>query len=86
MVASAYHLFKDIYDRKANLTQIGSLEQLSFRDELVAWQGISKGTFPDMVLKTNRDNDHFIGGEFIEMKDSKSGYNITSFNSTISFM
>ena len=52
------------------------------RDDLIAGHG-GKGRFPDLVLRTNQNDPIFQGGEFIEIKDSTTSYNIPSFNSTI---
>ncbi len=52
------------------------------RDDLIAGHG-GKATFPDLVLRTNQNDPTFQGGEFIEIKDATTSYNIASFNSTI---
>ena len=82
MTASAYHLYNDLYERRNSLKSANiNPEDFSYRDNLIACKG-SRAKFPDMVLRTNRDNQTFTGGEFIEIKDSQS-YSISSFNSTI---
>ena len=83
MIASAYHLLSDIYQRRRNLRSAKlAAENFMLRDDLIACRG-SRGVFPDIVLRTNDNDPMFSGGEFIEIKDAKEGYNITSFNSTI---
>lgn len=85
MTASAYHLFEELYQRRGGLKEADiKVEQLAkmLRDELVESK-VGGGKFPDLYLNLNPGNSDFPGGEMIEIKDAKSGYNITSFNSTI---
>lgn len=56
------------------------LESFDYDKRLLA--SLSKGTFPDLILKTNDDDTNFPGGEFVEFKNTKS-YSMSSFNSTI---
>lgn len=56
------------------------LESFDYDKRLLA--SFSKGTFPDVILKTNIKDPNFSGGEFIEFKNTRS-YSISSFNSTI---
>jgi hypothetical protein len=58
-----------------------SLDELDYEKSLIAAR--SRGQFPDIVLRISRDGDTMTGGELIELKDSKSGYGVASFNSTI---
>lgn len=51
------------------------------RDDLVA--GRCAGRFPDIILRTNQNDPMFQGGEFVEIKDAKTNYSISSFNSTM---
>ena len=82
MPASAYHLFKALYDTKSNLSNSDkSLEKYTLPDSVVATYG-GKGQFPDMILRRNGGNG-LAGGEMIEIKEAKDSYNITSFNSTV---
>jgi len=52
-----------------------------FSDGLIAFRG-GRGSFPDMILRTNKNHPMFSGGEFVEVKDTMS-YSIASFNSTM---
>lgn len=82
MTASAYHLFNELYCRRNSLKlQAPRVEQFMFSDNLVAFRG-SRGTFPDLILRANPGDALFPGGEFIEIKETKS-YTIASFNSTM---
>ena len=60
------------------------MEQLVklLRDGLVESK-VGGGKFPDFYISLNRDNPDFAGGEMVEIKDAKSGYSTSSFNSTL---
>lgn len=79
-VYSIYHFFRACFKDKSYFSTIEKLEQFSFNQDLLSCQ--NKGVFPDMAIRINKDKTLFSGGEFIELKDSKS-YTIASFNSTI---
>ena len=83
MTSSIYHFFEDLYQRKSFLVS-GKIKPDSFpyKDELLSLKG-SKGQFPDLAIRINEDGNQYTGGELIEVKDSTSGYNIASFNSTM---
>ena len=83
MTSSIYHFFEDLYQRKSSLVS-GKIKPDSFpyKDELLSLKG-SKGQFPDLAIRINEDGNQYTGGELIEVKDSTSGYNIASFNSTM---
>lgn len=83
MTSSIYHFFEDLYQRKSSLVS-GKIKPAHFpyKDELLSLRG-SKGQFPDLAIRINKGGSRYTGGELIEVKDSTSGYNITSFNSTI---
>ena len=77
--SSAYHFFARLMERRGYFVQDNKLEDFAFpRDMIVAE---SRSRFPDLVLKTNQYGP-LAGGEFIELKDTKS-YRISSFNSTL---
>lgn len=65
--------------RRGYFGQDNKLADFGFPREMIAAE--SSSGFPDFVLKSNA-NDRFTGGEFIELKDTKS-YQIASFNSTL---
>lgn len=79
MDTSVYHLFVHLAERRGYFAQFENLEQFDFPDDLIVAR--SESTFPDLVLKHNPDSMPS-GGEFIELKTSKS-YSIASFNSTL---
>ena len=79
MKSSIFHFFAHLMERRGYFVQENKLGDFDFPKDMVA--AASKGTFPDFVLKINR-NGLFNGGELIELKDAKS-YTISSFNSTI---
>ena len=83
MTSSIYHFFEDLYQRRSHLAK----DQIKpahfpYKDELLSLSE-SSWQFPDLAIRINTDDDRYSGGELIEVKDSTSGYNITSFNSTI---
>ncbi|MCH9666019.1 MAG: hypothetical protein K0U41_09275 [Gammaproteobacteria bacterium] len=80
MTASIYHLFRELLSESKYLKSKNKLEGFPFNKDVISCK--NKGKFPDVALRLNRGNKLLPGGEFIEMKDSKS-YNVTSFNSTI---
>lgn len=86
MTSSIYHFFEDLYQRRSELAN-KELDQFSYKDELLS---LSKSSwkFPDLAIRVNpkRKNlncNPYRGGELIELKDSKSGYNVAQFNSTM---
>ena len=66
--------------RKESFAIISKLENFPFDENLLASK--SKGKFPDLSIKMNKNSTVFTGGELIELKDSKN-YTVSSFNSTI---
>lgn len=79
-MASIYHFFAHLITNKNQFLQSTPLEKFPFDESLIAAR--SGGSFPDIILRLETSNRGFIGGEFIELKDSQS-YSIASFNSTI---
>ena len=77
-MTSIYHFFKFLVDNRHKLGDISNLEDLEFDHNFISSR--NKGVFPDLAIKISADD--LQGGEFVEIKDSKS-YNIASFNSTI---
>ena len=65
--------------RRGYFVQENKLENFTYPEEIIVAK--SKAGFPDFVLKKSGDN-RYSGGEFIELKDTKS-HQIASFNSTI---
>ncbi|HMS42679.1 MAG TPA: hypothetical protein PKE69_20785 [Pyrinomonadaceae bacterium] len=80
MISSIYHFFKDLCLKKDALKAIGKLDEFPFDENLFSCKRV--GQFPDLAIKICKTDELFIGGELIELKDSKS-YTVSSFNSTI---
>lgn len=83
MTSSIYHFFEDLYQRRSHLVA-GKIkpDHFPYKDELLSLSG-SRGKFPDLAIRINDAGGSYAGGELIEVKDSTSGYNVSSFNSTI---
>ena len=81
MVHSIYHFFADLCRKKEEFLSENELESFSFDEQMLSCT--NKGIFPDLAIKLNDDDEQFTGGELIELKDSKKGYSVASFNSTI---
>lgn len=77
---SIYHFFREIYLQRKSFISNQPLDNFPFPQKLLSCR--NKGTFPDMAIKLNRNQEMFSGGELIELKDSGS-YTVSSFNSTI---
>ncbi len=77
---SIYHFFKNISDKKRHLKLTESFKYFPFDTSLFSC--VNRTLFPDMIIRLNKDNTIFTGGELIELKDSRS-YTIPSFDSTI---
>jgi len=77
---SIYHFFKNISDKKRHLKLAESFKYFPFDTSLFSF--VNRTAFPDMIIRLNKDNTIFTGGELIELKDSRS-YTIPSFDSTI---
>jgi len=77
---SIYHFFIHLAKNKHLFRNEISLSDFPFERDMLACQ--NNGVFPDLAIRLNRPNPLFSGGEFIELKDSKS-YTVSSFNSTI---
>lgn len=80
-MSSIYPFFASLMASRSMLLSDQALDELDYDSRLLAAR--SRGQFPDMVLRLSRDGDSITGGELIELKDSRSGYGVTSFNSTI---
>ena len=80
MAYSIYHFFADLCQKKQEFLSEKKLESFPFDEQMLSCVG--DGKFPDLAVKLN-DDAHFTGGELIELKDSKRGYSVASFNSTI---
>ena len=80
MAYSIYHFFADLCQKKEEFTSQNRLEAFLFNEEMLSC--VNEGLFPDLAIKLNHNRAIFSGGEFIELKDSKS-YSVASFNSTI---
>jgi hypothetical protein len=80
MAYSIYHFFADLCLKKGEFTSQNRLEAFPFNEEMLSC--VNEGLFPDLAIKLNHNRAIFSGGEFIELKDSKS-YSVASFNSTI---
>ncbi len=77
---SIYHFFKNISDKKWHLKLTESFKYFPFDTSLFSC--VNRTLFPGMIIRLNKDNTIFTGGELIELKDSRS-YTILPFNSTI---
>lgn len=81
---SVFYLFADLASKKEKLKVQGKLDKFPFNKKLFVSEW--SGKFPDYILRINETQNQkslLRGGEMIELKDSKSGYTIASFNSTI---
>lgn len=76
--SSIFHFFARIMEHRGYLSEAKHLEEFEFPQYMIAAR--SKGTFPDIVLRTN-SSEQYLGGELIEIKSSQT-YAIASFNST----
>lgn len=81
MAYSIYHFFSDLCKKKRQFLSIDKFESFPFDKQMISC--INKGKFPDLAIKLNDRNSQYTGGELIELKDSKDGYSVASFNSTI---
>ncbi len=81
MTYSIYHFFANLCKKKQEFLSERKLEDFPFDKQILSCVG--DGKFPDLAIKLNNDDTHFTGGELIELKDSKRGYSVASFNSTI---
>lgn len=77
---SIYHFFKNISDKRRYLKLAESFKYFPFDTSL--FSSVNRTAFPDMIIRLNKDNTVFTGGELIELKDSRS-YTIPFFDSTI---
>ena len=80
MANSIYHFFADLCLKKSEFISQNPLDTFPFNAEMLSC--VNEGLFPDLAIKLNHNRAIFSGGEFIELKDSKS-YSVASFNSTI---
>ena len=81
MTYSIYHFFADLCQKREEFLSENELESFSFDERMLSC--VNKGKFPDLAIKLNSGDEQFTGGELIELKDSKKGYSVASFNSTI---
>ena len=81
MAYSIYHFFADLCQKKQEFLSEEKLESFPFDEQMLSCVG--DGKFPDLAIKLNDGDEQFTGGELIELKDSKRGYSVASFNSTI---
>ena len=81
MTYSIYHFFADLCQKKQEFLSERKLEGFPFDKQILSCVG--DGKFPDLAIKLNDGDEQFTGGELIELKDSKKGYSVASFNSTI---
>ena len=81
MTYSIYHFFTDLCEKKEEFLSENKLEDFPFDKQILSCVG--NGKFPDLAIKLNDGDEQFTGGELIELKDSKRGYSVASFNSTI---
>ena len=81
MAYSIYHFFADLCQKKQEFLSEKKLESFPFDEQMLSCVG--DGKFPDLAIKLNDGDEQFTGGELIELKDSKRGYSVASFNSTI---
>ena len=81
MTYSIYHFFADLCQKKEEFLWENKLEDFPFDKQILSCVG--DGKFPDLAIKLNDGDEQFTGGELIELKDSKRGYSVASFNSTI---
>ena len=81
MAYSIYHFFANLYRKKEEFLSEDKLDSFPFDMQMLSC--VNKGIFPDLAVKLNPDNSKYEGGELIELKDSKAGYSVASFNSTI---
>lgn len=77
---SIFHFWKSLVDAKIKFHTVDNLDKFPFQKNMFSCE--SKGLFPDFAIKLNKINPNFLGGELLELKDSKA-YNVSSFNSTI---
>ena len=77
--SSVFHFFTHLTVQRQDLAIPDKLEDFDFPRHMIAVE--QSQSFPDFILKTNRDSE-FTGGEFIELKNRKA-YQIPSFNSAI---
>ena len=68
MAYSIYHFFVDLCRKKQEFLSEKKLESFPFDGQMLSC--INKGKFPDLAVKLNNSNEHFTGGELIELKDS----------------
>ena len=82
MAYSIYHFFADLCQKKEAFLSENELENFPFDGQMFACVNNKRGRFPDLAIKLSHGDPQFIGGELIELKDSKT-YSVASFNSTI---
>ena len=83
MTYSIYHFFVDLCQKKDEFLSDDKLESFPFDEQMLSCSNNERGRFPDLAVKLNNGDERFTGGELIELKDSKKGYSVASFNSTI---
>ena len=79
---SICRFFADLAAKRDRFLDCVKLESFPFEESFISVK--NSGVFPDLILRAMRSDDGvFCGGELIEIKDSKSGYLVASFNSTL---
>ena len=79
---SICRFFADLAAKRDRFLDCVKLESFPFEESFISVK--NSGVFPDLILRAMRsDGGVFCGGELIEIKDSKSGYLVASFNSTL---
>lgn len=79
-MSSIYSFFASLLPLRGTFRTLNKLEDFPFDESLLACR--NQGSFPDLILRTDPHSEDYIGGELIELKDSRS-YSVASFNSTI---
>jgi hypothetical protein len=80
MIFSIFHFFRDLCEKRNLLISLNKLDDFPFHEKMLSCK--RAGQFPDLAIRICKSNELFLGGELIELKDSKS-YTVSSFNSTI---
>jgi hypothetical protein len=77
---SIFHFWKHLSENKKHFITVKNIADFPFDENMLSCK--NKGIFPDIAIRLNKNSKTFIGGELIEIKDSKT-YVVSSFNSTI---
>lgn len=79
-MSSIYTFFASLLPLREVFRSINQLEDFPFDEALLACR--NRGSFPDLILRIEPESEDYLGGELIELKDSRN-YSVASFNSTI---